>query len=107
MQMVSTKIEGEAYAAEAPVYHGRPRLYLCDDLVEKLGLQGIPAPGTVFNLQARVVATEVTARAGEADEVAAEGTAPDVSLCIVFTDMGLEKAEGMGAERSATLLYGG
>ena len=103
MQMVSTKSAPEADQADA--LDERPRLYLNDDVVEKLGLRGIPAPGTVFTLQARVVAERVTAEAEEADEASTEGAAPDVSMCLVITDMALQEG-AMSAERAASILYG-
>ena len=104
MRMVSTKIEEQH--ADAAEYDGRPRLYLCDDIVEKLGLKGIPAPGTVFTLQARVVAERVEAHAEEAEEVATEGNTPDVSLSLILTDISLSPATASDAQR-ATMLYGG
>ena len=104
MQMVSTKTEEQH--ADAVQYDPRPRIYLDDDVVEKLGLKGIPAPGTVFTMQARVVAERVEARAEEAEEVATEGTAPDVSMCLILTDVGLQPEKAGDGER-AKALYGG
>lgn len=102
MQMVSTKVEENEPSIAS--YDGRPRLYLCDDIVEKLGLKGIPAPGTVFSLQARVVAERVEAHAEEADEAATEGKTPDVSLSLILTDIGLAPQNVSDTER-ASLLY--
>lgn len=104
MQMVSTKVEEQH--ADAATYDSRPRLYLDDDIVEKLGLASIPAPGTVFAMQARAVAESVTASAEEAEEVATEGNKPDVRMCLIITDVGLSPAKTSDTER-ATLLYGG
>lgn len=103
MQMVSTKTEEKH--ADAAMYDGRPRIYLDDDIVEKLGLKGIPAPGQVFAMQAKVVAERVTASAEEAEEVATEGNAPDVSLCLILTDVALTPATASNTERAAAL-YG-
>lgn len=103
MQMVSTKTEEKH--ADAHEYDGRPRIYLDDDVVEKLGLGGIPAPGTVFMMQARVVAERVIAEAEEAEEVATEGNKPDVSICIILTDVGLSPEKVSDKDR-AKALYG-
>lgn len=100
MKMVSTKTEEQH--DDAATYDERPRLFLCDDIVEKLGISGIPAPGTVFTLQARVVAERVQAEAEEA----AEGNKPDVTLTLILTDIGLEPARVSDSQR-ATMLYGG
>ena len=102
MNLVSTKTDSEAQESPAQ-YDGRPRIYLDDDIVEKLGLKGIPEPGTVFALQGRVVAERVTASAEEADEVAAEGATPDVSLCLILTDVGLQPVTVSDAERARAL----
>ena len=83
-----------------------PCIYLNDDQVEALGIKGMPAPGTVFTLQARAVVTSVTAHAEEADEVATEGTKPDVSLSLKLVEMGVAAAGASSAEQ-ATMLYGG
>lgn len=104
MKMVSTKTDKKG-SNEACAYDGRPRIYLDDDVVEKLGLGGVPAPGAMFVLQGRVVAERVTASAEEADEVATEGTAPDVSLCLILTDVALQPVTVSDAER-AQALYG-
>lgn len=106
MKMVSTKVEAEQGPSVAE-YDGRPRLYLCDDIVEKLGLKGIPAPGTVFTLQARVVAERVTAEAEETEEVAMEGMTPDVSLSLIVTDVGLQPVSVSDAERARALYDAG
>lgn len=103
MQMVSTKTEEQH--ADALEYDERPRIYLSDDVVEKLGLSGIPAPGTVFMMQARVVAERVTAEAEEVEEVATEGNKPDVSICLILTDVGLTPQKVSDKDR-AKALYG-
>lgn len=102
MQMVSMKTETEADDAVPTGYDERPCLYLTDDQVEALGIKGIPAPGTVFTLQARCVVERVTAEAEEADEAKTEGSTPDVSLSLRITDMGLEGSR----PAAATMLYG-
>ena len=103
MQMVSTKTEEQH--ADAAEYDSRPRIYLDDDVVEKLDLGGIPAPGTVFTMQARVVAERVIAAAEEAKEVATEGNTPDVSICLILTDVGLTPEKVSDKDR-AKALYG-
>jgi len=96
MQMVSTKVE-EQPSGELE-YDSRPRIYLDDDLVEKLGLKGIPAPGTVFAMKALAVAERVTAEAEEGGE-------PDVSLCLILTEVGLTPTKVSDSERAKSL-YG-
>lgn len=106
MQMVSMKGEqGESYEAPA-MPDCCPCIYLNDDQVEALGIKGMPAPGTVFMVQARAVVTSVTARAEEAEETATEGTKPDVSLSLKLVEMGATPASVSDTER-ATMLYGG
>jgi hypothetical protein len=99
--MVSMKTE--AGVAEAPSYDCCPCIYLNDDQVEALGIKGLPAPGTVFTLQCRAVVESITARAEEADEKAAEGGKPDVSLSLKITDMAASRSGG----DTASMLYGG
>ena len=72
-------------------YDPSPCIYLNDDQVEALGIKGMPAPGTVMMTTARVVVTRVSAEAEEAEEVAEEGKAPDVSLSLKITDMEVTK----------------
>jgi len=105
MKMVTLPKTGDDCAPCDASYDSRPRLYLNDDLVEQLGLKGIPAPGTVFVLQAKAVAVSVTASAEEADEVATEGNTPDVSICLVLAELGVEPTSTSDAER-AGMLYG-
>lgn len=103
MQMVSTKTEPKM--AEAYVDDQRPRIHLDDDLVRKLGIKGIPAPGTTFALQAVAVAERVSAEMEEPDEKVEEGKA-GVYLCLVLTDIGLQQA-AKSAEQVSGELYGG
>lgn len=103
MKMVSTKTEEKH--ADSVEYDGRPRLHLDDDMIEKLGIKGIPAPGTVFMLQAKAIAERVTAHAEEAEEVAVEGNKPDVSICLILAEIGLQPASTSSAEQ-ASMLYG-
>jgi len=84
-------------------YDASPEIHLSDEQVEALGITSPPAPGTVYMLRVRAVATRVTAELEEPDEVKAEGNAPDVSLCLRLTD--IEIAQG-GGKDAATLLYG-
>lgn len=108
MRMISTAIKPETGEAEemAPEFKPdpRPRLYLDDDIVEALGLAGVPTPGAVFNIQGRAVVERVTAEIEESGEAKREGKAPDVELCLVLTEMGMEPAAS-NAQR-ATVLYG-
>lgn len=98
MDMVSTKPEPET--SEPMTYDGRPRIHLDDDLIEKLGLTGVPTPGATYTLQAVAVAESVSARLEEPDE--GESGAPDVCMCLVLTEIGLTPA---GAT-PASVLYG-
>ena len=109
MRMISTAIKPETGEAEemAPEFKPdpRPRLYLDDDIVEALGLAGVPTPGAVFNIQGRAVVARVTAEIEESGEAKREGKAPDVEMCLVFTDIGMEASSASDAQR-ATVLYG-
>lgn len=104
MKMVSMDT-GDDDAPQVASYDCCPCIYLNDDQVEALGIQGMPAPGTVFMLQARAVVTRVTAEAEEAEEVAAEGNKPDVCMTLKIAEMGVTPAGVSDGER-ATLLYG-
>ena len=84
--MISMNTKPDGDMAE---YGSCPTIYLNDDQVEALGIKGMPAPGTVMMLTARVVVTRVTAEAEEPDE--AEGSAPDISLSLKITDMEVTK----------------
>jgi hypothetical protein len=86
--MISMNTKPDGGMAE---YDCCPCIYLNDDQVEALGIKGMPAPGTVMMLTAKVVVTKVTAEAGEPDETAAEGGAPDISLSLKITDMEVTK----------------
>lgn len=104
MKLVSTQKTKETYP-DVTSYDDRPRVYLDDDLVERLGLAGIPAPGTVFTLQAKAVAESVTASVEETAETATEGNKPDVRICLVLAEIGVAPASASDAER-ASMLYG-
>ena len=82
-------------------YDASPCIYLSDDQVEALGIKGMPAPGTVFMLRCRAVVQRVTAEAEEAEEVAAGGNAPDVSLELRITDMEATTATSRDAAAAA------
>lgn len=101
MQLVSMNIKDDDTMPLAD-YDCSPCIYLTEDQVEALGITGMPAPGTVFMLQAHAVVTSVTARAEESDEVAKEGNAPDVSLSLKLTDMGVSRS----GKDNASILYG-
>lgn len=103
MKMVSTSLKPEAGEMPEEYTHDpRPKIYLDDDMVEALGITGIPTPGAVFRLQAVAVAHRVSAEVGGPAE--GEGSKPDVELCLVLTEMGMEPAAS-NAQR-ATVLYG-
>lgn len=106
MKMASMNTGSEPSCAPCGEYDPSPCVYLNDDQVEALGIKGMPAPGTVFTLQARAVVTRVSAEAEEADETATEGKQPDVCLTLKLTDMGVATASAGDGER-ATMLYGG
>ncbi len=48
----------------------------------------------------RMISTAIKPETGEA-----EGKAPDVEMCLVFTDIGMEASSASDAQR-ATVLYG-
>lgn len=84
-------------------YDNSPTIYLTDDQCEALGITSAPAPGTVYMLRVRAVATRVSAELEEADEAKAEGNAPDISLTLKLTD--IEISQG-GGKDAASMLYG-
>jgi len=102
MENMNIKSEGgECYPSGD--YDCSPTIHLSDEQCEALGITTAPAPGTVYMLKVRAVATRVTAEAEEADEVKAEGNAPDISLTLKLTD--IEIAQG-GGKDAASMLYG-
>lgn len=103
MKLVAMNIKDDD-GMDSKEYDGSPCVYLNDDQVEALGIKNMPAPGTVFTLQARAVVRSVTATAEEPDEVAAEGKGPDISLTLCLTDIGIEPTSSAG---TASALYGG
>jgi hypothetical protein len=84
-------------------YNASPTIYLTDDQCEALGITTAPAPGTVYMLKVRAVATRVTAEAEEPDETEVEGNGPDISLTLQLTDMEIVTGGGKDA---ASMLYG-
>lgn len=80
-----------------------PTIWLNDDQVEALGIKGIPKPGTTMRLVCNAVITSVRAEAEEAEEVAAEGKAPDVYLTLKITEM--EASSGSTDADIASALY--
>jgi hypothetical protein len=101
--MVSMNIKSDD-AVESAEYDPSPCIYLNDDQVEALGITTMPAPGTTFTMTARVVVRSVTATAEEPEEVAAEGTAPDISLTLCVAEMELAPAAAP-ADGMAVRLY--
>ena len=101
MPMVSLKTESEG--PEVASYDCCPVIYLNDDQVEALGIQGLPMPGTEFRLVCRAVVQHVTA-SGEEAEPGEEGEKPDVSLSLKITDM---EATPQPGGSMADRLYGG
>lgn len=93
----------DAICCPSSDYDNSPTIYLTDDQCEALGITTAPAPGTVYMLKVRAVATRVTAEAEETDEVKAEGDGPDISLTLKLTD--IEISQG-GGKDTASMLYG-
>ena len=85
--MASMNIKGDDSVTAAPDYDASPCIYLSDDQVEALGIKSPPAPGKVYQLRVTAVATSVTASQEEAEEVAEEGSGPDVRLTLKLTDI--------------------
>lgn len=102
MVSMNVKGDGEDLAVPSSEYDPSPVIYLNDDQVEALGIKGIPAPGQVFTLQCRAVATSVRAEAEEAEEAKTEGNTPDVYLTLKITDMEATRSESA----PNTVLYG-
>jgi hypothetical protein len=107
MTMVSMKIKtDDPGIIEGGEYESFPCIYLNDDQCEVLGIMDPPAPGTVYMLKVRAVATRVTAEVedtDEAPEVGKESSKPDVSLTWQLTD--IEILQG-GGKDTASMLYG-
>jgi hypothetical protein len=91
------------YPTTAMSGHNCPTIYLNDEQCEALGITTAPAPGTVYMLKVRAIATRVTAEVEEAGEVKAEGGKPDISLSLQLAD--IEITQG-GGQDTAALLYG-
>ena len=92
---------GECYPSGD--YDCSPTIHLSDEQCEALGITTAPAPGTVYMLRVRAVATRVSAELEAPDEAKAEGNAPDISLSLRLTD--IEIAQG-GGKDTAAMLYG-
>ena len=103
MANMNIKSDDSACCSPASDYDNSPTIYLTDDQCEALGITTAPAPGTVYMLKVRAVATRVTAEAEEADETQAEGNTPDISLTLKLSD--IEITHG-GGEDTASMLYG-
>lgn len=80
---------------------GSPCIYLSSDQCEALGITGMPAPGTVFQLEARAMVTSMTASAEDPSE--GEGDAPDISVSLKLVALGVAPDGGASA---AQVLYG-
>lgn len=89
---------------EIAEYDACPCFYLNDDQVEALGIKGIPTPGTVMMMHAKVVITRVVAEGEESGEMTEEDKVPDVSMSLKITDMELTKPSS--ADDIASALYG-
>ena len=85
--MTAMNIKGDDAVMPSADYDASPTIYLSCDQCEALGIKGMPAPGTTYNLKVVAVAVSVTATAEEANEKAEEGSAPDVSLTLRLTDI--------------------
>lgn len=106
MTLVPMNICPDDYACPSSDYDASPCVYLNDAQVEALGIKTVPAPGTVYQLQARAVVQSVTASAEEPDEVVTEGQAPDIRLTLVLTAIGLAPGAGKSDTEVAASLYG-
>ena len=103
MVNMNIKSDGDACCAPSGDYNNSPTIYLTDAQCEALGITTAPAPGTVYVLKVRAVATRVTAEVEETGETKSEGEGPDISLTLQLTDM--EIVTG-GGKDTASLLYG-
>ena len=101
--MADMNIKSDDTAMAMSEYNCCPTIYLNDDQCEALGITTAPAPGTVYMLKVRAVATRVTAEVEEADEVKTEGSKPDISLSLQLSD--IEIMQG-GGQDTAAMLYG-
>lgn len=101
--MADMNIKSDYPATAMSDHNCCPTIYLNDDQCEALGITTAPAPGTVYMLKVRAIATRVTAEVEEADEGKAEGDKPDISLTLQLSD--IEIMQG-GGQDTAALLYG-
>lgn len=85
--MANMNIKSDDMVAPSADYDASPCIYLTDDQVEALGITGVPLPGKTYQLKVVAVVESVTATAEEADEVAEEGSKPDVRLSLKLTDI--------------------
>ena len=106
MKLVSMKREPDEAAEADPNPYGYGLiLRLDDDQCEALGIKSPPAPGTVYMVHARAFVQAVAIQAEEADEVAAEGSKPDVTMSLQITDMSIDP-QGRSSADVAASLYG-
>lgn len=99
---MNVKAEGPSTMATDD-YDCSPSVYLNTEQVEALGIKGMPAPGTVMRMLARVVVMRVSAEAEDPGEAPTEGGAPDVCLTFKLTDM--EITQPSTASDIASALY--
>ncbi len=103
MVNMNIKSDGGDTCCPSSDYNSSPTVWLSDEQCEALGITTAPAPGTVYMLRVRAVATSVTAEVESNSEAAAEGGAPDIRLTLQLTDMEIVTGGGKDA---ASMLYG-
>lgn len=81
---------------EGGTYNSCPCIYLNDEQCKALGITEAPAPGTVYMLKVRAVATRVAAEVEDT-----KGDSPDISLTWQLTDIDI--VTGGGKDAASTL----
>lgn len=98
MDMVKMNVQGDDMCSPCE-YDPSPCVYLNSEQVEALGIKGMPAPGTVFVMQAHAVVSSMTASGKEADG----DDDTDVTLSLKLVEMAIAPTGG----DKASVLYGG
>lgn len=101
MPLVSMKTdESRAYSSEPSPYGYGLSIRLNEDQCKALGIVSPPPAGTVYTVEARAVAREVTQEVENVDKPQTE-----VCMCLQITDLSLGPAPTQGPS-AASVLYG-
>lgn len=101
MPLVSLKTDSEgSYSSEPSPYGYGTSIRLNEDQCRALGILTPPPAGTVYTIEARAVAMEVTQEVDDPDKPETE-----ICMCLQLTDMSLTDPPAAGPS-VASVLYG-